>query len=201
VSTIWDDIGTEQGRADTVQPVREGAFGPPDATGAGFDLSFFATISAHLGSLADSWKREQDRRDLMARCAPQDYQNTVSGTYTKSPLCLDLGSVPEGRVWQVRRIVVGGPGATTAPTGKVFLYAQGAKPTTLVTSNVVDSWPSFTNGAQGSTYGTHQLFLVAPQHLWVAVATGTTGEQWVASVVVEDYDADLYYRATAGLVE
>lgn len=203
MSTVWHDLETEPGRGGAVQPVREGAVGPPDATGAGIDLSFFASLSGHLGSLADSWKREQDRRDMLAACAPQDYQYSVSATYsgTGTTLFLDLGSVPEGRVWQVRRLVIGGAAATDTPAGKALAFAQGAEPAALTTSNLVDSFTSFSAGAQGSTYGTHQLFLVAPQHLWVAIVTGATGTQWTASVVLEDFDADLYYRATASVIE
>jgi hypothetical protein len=200
--TVWHDLQEDPGRGGAVLPVREGAAGPPDATGAGFDLSFFATLSGHLGSLADSFKREQDRRDVQAACAPQDYQYSVSATMGSTGiLYLDLGAVPQGRVWQVRRLVLGGPAANDAPTGKALIFAQGSKPVALTTSNLVDSFPSFAAGAQGSTYGTHQLFLVSPLHLWAVIVTGATGTQWTASVTVEDFDADTYYQAAAELAE
>ena len=113
----------------------------------------------------------------------------AGGTVPASgPLVIDLGATPQGRVWQVRRVVMGGPKATDTPAGSAFLYAQGAPPSDLNTSNLVDSFPSFTSGAQGSTYGTHQLWLPPGEHLWVVVSGGDEGDRWVASARIEDYD-------------
>ncbi len=212
--SIWEETHTPPERGGAVAPVPH-AFGKeqpdPDGTPPGFDFSFFAGIGASLGSLADSLQRQQDRRDRLAGCAPQDYNPVVQGTLTttttaSTSLVLDLGSVPEGRVWQVRRIVIGGPKATDTPPGKALVVAQGAAPTpaAIPTINVLDSFPSFALGAQGSTYGTHQLFLVAPEHLWVAVIVpeGTAAPyQWVVSARIEDFDAATYYEATSSLQE
>lgn len=192
--TVWHDTYQEPGR--------EAAVGPATLEPAGLDLSFFASLAVHLGSLAESFKREQDRRDEMV--PPQDSNLVGQGVVNAAgQLVIDLGSVPEGRVWQVRRIVIGEPTATAAPTGSAFLLAQGAPPVAgnVPTTSVVDSWPTFAKGAAGSTYGTHQLFLIAPEHLWVVVHGGTSGVQWVTSCRVEDFDADTYYRAAAQLSE
>jgi hypothetical protein len=205
VSTVWEDTYQPPERGDPAAPVRHAApgSGRPDGEGAGLDLSFFAQIAVSLGSLADSFKREQDRRDKMGQ-APQDHAPVAQGTVGASGfLVLDLGSVPEGRVWQVRRVVIGEATATSAPSGAAFLVAQGTPPTSgaVPTISVVDSWPTFTKGAAGSTYGTHQLFLVAPEHLWVVVTGATTGAQWVASARIEDLDADTYYRSLGQVTE
>jgi len=157
---------------------------PPDAPAPGLDVSVFGRLAVSLETLNDREAKRQAQRDQV----PGDEQIGVGGTVPSSgPLVLDLGSVPQGRVWQVRRIVVGGPKATDTPTGHAFAYAQGAPPNDINTANVVDSWPSFTNGAEGSTYGTHQLWLPAGEHLWVVIANGTPAARWVASARIEDF--------------
>lgn len=206
--SIWDP--SVEFVRDTDEPIGRGGVSvppthPAPGSGSGLDLSFFASLGVSLGHLADAMTRDQDRKDrLSAALVPQDHQTNRSGTVGASgKLLLDLGSVPVGRVWQVRRIVVGGVTATATPTGSAFVIAQGSPPdlSNLPTSNVVDSFPSFSNGAHGSTYGTHNLFLVAPEHLFVAIVGATTGVQWTASIRVEDFDADTYYEAQGGLNE
>jgi hypothetical protein len=95
----------------------------------------------------------------------------------------------------VRRIVVGGSQATATPAGAAFAFRQGAPPADLNTSNVVDSWPSFSTGCQGSTYGTHQLFLRASEHLYVVTSGAASGAVWVASAQVEDW-SEVNFRST-----
>jgi len=160
----------------------------------GLDLSFFITLGATLGTLADGLKADRDRRDSME--PPGDEQLFGQVTVPASGIgVMDLGSVPLGRVWQVSRIVIGTPKATDTPTGSAFAFRQGAPPNDLNTSNMVDSWPSFASGAQGSTYGTHQLFLRASEHLFIVTSGATSGVRWVASAQVEDW-SEANFRST-----
>jgi hypothetical protein len=185
-------------RADPSVPVREPApgAGPPDSKGAGLDLSIFGEIALHLKSLADSTQRDQDRRDRLAAAIPSDEQLSVAGVFPASGnLILDLGSVPVGRVWQVRRIILGGTKVTTTGTGTAYAFAQGAAPVDLNTLNAVDIWSSFSTGAQGSTYSTHTLWLPERAHLWIAFVGMASGMQCVASAQVEDFDAEAYASA------
>ena len=202
--SVWEETYLAPERGTPTAPATRVAGVEHDGTGkGGLDLSFFANLGVTLGSIADSLQRDHDRRDRSGR-APQDYQPTVAGLVNSSGfLVLDMGSVPEGRVWQVRRIVIGGDKATATPTGAAWAFAQGAPVNTAVlpTINVVDSWPTFTKGAAGSTYGTHQLFLTSPEHLWIVITGGSTGVQWVASARIEDFDAESYYSAAAANVE
>lgn len=157
---------------------------PEAAAGSGIDLSIFGRIAISLETLGEQEKRRQHWRDQV----PGDEQIGAADMVPSSgTLLLDLGSVPQGRVWQVRRIIVGGALATSTPTGKAFAYAQGAPPSDLATANVVDSWPGFSSGAQGSTYGTHQLFLRQGEHLWIAITGGVASDRWVASARIEDF--------------
>ena len=187
---IEDDL-----RADPDVPVREPApgAGPADDKGAGLDLSIFGEIALNLRSLADSSKRDQDRKDKLAACIPSDEQISAAGKFPASGnLVLDLGSVPVGRVWQVRRIIVGGTIVTTELAGSAYAFVQGAPPVDLNTLNCVDIWPSFSTGAQGSTYSTHTLWLPERAHLWIVFVGAASGAQCVASAQVEDFDAEAF---------
>lgn len=192
MSSAFDQLG-DAGRGAPVAPARgvaaPGGGGAPGA--GGLDLSVFVSLGATLGSLADGLEADRQRRESMT--PPGDEVLLANGTVPASGiLIMDLGSVPQSRVWQVRRIVMGGPQATDTPAGVAFAFRQGAPPADLNTSNVVDSWTSFATGAQGSTYGTHQLFLRASEHLFVVTSGATPGDAWVAQAQVEDWEAELY---------
>lgn len=193
MSSVWDRVD-DIGRMDPVAPLPRAAAPGSEGSAGGLDLSFFVTLGATLGTLADGLAADRDRRAAMEM--PGDEPLFAQGTVPVSGiLIMDLGSVPLGRVWQVRRIVIGGPQANDALTGVAFAFRQGAPPADLNTSNVVDSWTSFATGAQGSTYGTHQLFLRASEHLFVVTSGATSGVRWVASAQVEDW-AEATFQST-----
>jgi hypothetical protein len=196
MTSVFEDSG----RTNPAQPQplvpRAATQGDPasDEDGPGVDFSFMLQLGASLGSMAESMQADRDRRDSFA--PPGDEQLNADGLVPSSGvLILDLGSVPQGRVWQVRRVVTGGPQATDTPDGAAFVYRQGARPTDLNTTNVVDSFPSFSTGSQGSTYGTHQLFLRGGEHLYIVTSGATEGDQWVASAQVEDWE-DSSFQST-----
>ena len=178
-----------EGRADPASPVAlsplAAQHGGEDSGGGGLDLSFFLSLGASLGTLADSLKADRDRRDNFE--APADRSLFQAGTVSGGTLTLDLGSVPLGRVWQVRRLVVGGVQVTTTAAGQAYAFAQGAPPRDLNLTNVVDI---FSTLPQGNTYGTHQLFLLPTEHLWVVFSGASNSQQYAASARVEDYCAE-----------
>jgi len=190
VTNIFD-----AGRADPMVPVPLTPLAAVDGDAddgsddPGVGLDFFISLGASLGSLTDAI--QSDRADRAKRNkAPGDEPLFKSGTVPSSGvLHLDLGSVPQGRVWQVRRLIVGGATVTTAAAGSAYAFAQGARPLDLVLTNCVDI---FLTLPQGDTFGTHQLFLLPGEHLWVVFSGATGGQQYTASARVEDWDADTY---------
>ncbi len=185
MTSVFDDLG-DRGRAAPAVPFPHIAVPGSEDNGGGLDLSVFVSLGATLGTLADGLAADRHHRESME--PPGDEPLFAQGVVPSSGiLVMDLGSVPLGRVWQVRRIVIGGPQAIDTPAGVAFAFRQGAPPSDLNTSNVVDSWPSFSDGAQGSTYGTHQLWLLASEHLYVVTSGATNGDRWVASAQVEDW--------------
>ena len=195
MTSVFDELG-DVGRQAPMAPVHQPAApgGDPAGSAGGIDLSVFVSLGAQVGKLADGLAGDRKRRESIE--PPGDEPLFATGTVPASGiLVMDLGSVPLGRVWQVRRIVIGGPQAIATPAGVAFAFRQGAPPLDLNTSNVVDSWPSFAAGCQGSTYGTHQLFLLASEHLWVVTSGATPGASWVASAQVEDW-SEVSFQST-----
>jgi hypothetical protein len=190
VTSVFDT-----GRGDPSTPVvlsPLAAQGSPDeGSPGGLDLSFFLSLGASLGNLADGMESDRRRRD--SQLPPSDEQLFASGAASAAgTLTLDLGSVPLGRVWQIRRLIVGGVTVTTTAAGTAYAFAQGAPPADLNLTNCVDIFSSL---PQGNTYGTHQLFLTATMHLWIVFASATSGQQYAAAAFVEDWE-DSTFRST-----
>lgn len=181
------NIFTDEHRHDPASPValtpQAADRGGPDSGGGGLSVDFFLDLGATLGSMAETMKADRDERE--SHLPPSNEVLFKAGTFPAAGnLVLDLGSVPLGRVWQVRRLIVGGVTVTTTATGEAFAFAQGAAPADLNLTNCVDIFPTL---PAVSRYGTHQLFLIATEHLFVVVTAGTVGQQYAAASRVEDW--------------
>ena len=190
------NIFTDQHRDDPDAPValtpRAAGEGGPDSAGGGVGVDFFLQLGATLGDLAESMQAERHDRETR-NLPPSNEVLFRAGVFPATGnLTLDLGSVPLGRVWQVRRLIVGGVTVATAATGSAYAFAQGAAPSDLNLTNCVDI---FTTLPKGNTYGTHQLFLVATEHLFVVVVGGTPGQQYAAASRVEDWHYGAFTRS------
>jgi len=198
VTSVFDDTGLvgDRNRADPAAPVvmtpRAAADGDTaDTEGGGFDLSVFFSIDAQLGSIAEGMADDRRRRDNMA--PPSNPPLYVAGIVPASgTMILDLGSVPKGFVWQVRRINVGGVKVTTTAAGKAYVFAQGQSPVDLMLPDCVDIFPALPSL---NKYGTHQLFLLGGEHLFVAFVGATPTQQYTAAARVEQWD-DANFRST-----
>jgi hypothetical protein len=180
-------------RSDPLTPARlvpEAATrSAPDNEGSGgFDLSLFVQLGASLGQLADGLQADRDRRDVSP---PGNNQLFAAGVVPNSgQVTLDLGSVPQGHVWQVRRLVVGGTTVTTAAAGSAYAFSAGAPPDLSLT----DCVDIFLTLPQGDTFGTHQLFLLPGEHLWIVFVGATPTQQYAASARVEDWEEQAFLR-------
>jgi hypothetical protein len=183
MTTVWDD--QDMGQLVDVNVGGEVDLGP---------LGIFLRIAAGIEKLSEQAETERRRKESLI---PGDETMVGQGLFPSSGnLVLDLGSAPIGRVFQVRRIVIGGSLATNTPAGSAFAYVRGQPPSDLSTIGIVDSWPSFTTGAQGSTYGTHQLWIPPASHLFIVITGGSAGLQWVAEAQVEDFAQKSYGHVT-----
>jgi hypothetical protein len=177
---------TDEHRSPPAAPVAlspRAAIGGPDSDGGGIGVDFWLQLGASLGTLADAALADREKRE--SQLPPSNEVIFRAGTFPAAGnLVLDLGSVPLGRVWQVRRIVVGGVSVLTAAAGAAYVFAQGAPPVDVNITNCVDIFATL---PRGNTYGTHQLFLLATEHLYVVVNGGTPGQQYAAASRVEDW--------------
>jgi hypothetical protein len=191
VTSIFSDQYVSDPSVPVTLTPQAAADGGPDADGGGLDLSFWVNLGASLSTVADSLAADRDRRDRMQ--PPGDVPLFAAGAASSAgTLTLDLGAVPLGHVWQIRRLVVGGVTVTTTAAGSAYAFAQGAPPADLNLTACVDI---FTTLPQGNTYGTHQLFLTQQTHLWVVFASASSGQQYAASGYAEDW-LDETFRST-----
>jgi hypothetical protein len=193
MTSVFDDTGRADPRGPvtlTPRAAEDGGPVEPD-DGAGFDFSVFLSMDASLGRLADGLAAERMRRDSQE--PPSNPRLYAAGTVPASgTMILDLGSVPRGFVWQVRRVGAGGIAATTVAAGKAYVFAQGTAPRDLVLGDC--EW-IFAALPDIKTWSTHQLFLLGGDHLFVAFVGATPAQQYTASARVEQWD-DATYRST-----
>lgn len=191
MSNIFTDEHRYDPRAPVALSPRAADEGGPDSNNGGIGVDFFLQLGATLGSLAENAQAERHHRE--SRLPPSNEVVFAAAPFPASGnLILDLGSVPLGRVWQVRRLIVGGIAVTTTAAGQAYVFAQGAAPTDLNLTNCVDI---FLTLPRGNTYGTHQLFMVATEHLFVVVTGGTPGQQYAAASRVEDWHYGAFSRS------
>lgn len=184
--SIFDDVRDDPDSPVALSPEAASKGGPDSHGGGGLDVSFFLDLGFSLGSLAQTLKDDHDRRNYQ----PGDAQLFASGVVPASgTIIFDLGSVPLGRVWHIRRLAVGGVTVTATAAGTAWAFTQGAPPNDLNLTNLVDS---FTPLPAVHRYGTHQFFLRPTEHLWVAITTGTATQQYACNARVEDWDGEAF---------
>ena len=198
MSNIFDAADPYQSvRADPMVPLplvplaaTEGGDDADDSVPAASSLDFFLSLGASIGSLTDAIT--SDRADRTSRQqVPSEVPLFNDGIVPASgTLILDLGAVPQGCVWEVRRLAGGGTTVTTTAAGSLYAFAQGAPPNDLALTGLVDI---FTTLPHGDTYGTHQLFLTRGEHLWVAFVGASAAQQYVATAKVEQWAEEAFY--------
>lgn len=196
--SVWQDFRADPHVPAHLTPLAATESGPDakaDDETPGIDASFFLQLGAQINTLADDNAAERERRRKME--PPGNEQLFAAGVVPATGvLTLDLGSVPIGRVWQVRRIVVGGTTVTATAAGSAYVFARGSPPTDLALTDCVDIFlGTNTPLPQGDTYGTHQLFLLPSEHLWVVFSGATPNQQYGASARVEDW-SDASFQST-----
>lgn len=189
MTSVFDDVGRSDPSVPVTQSPLAAQDGGPDSGGGGLGVDFWVSLGASLGSLVNDMRADRDAAATSAPQAPADVPLYQAGKPISGTVTLDLGAVPQGKVWQVRRIIIGGITVTTTAAGTGYLFARGAPPTDLSLSDCVDI---FSTLPQGNTYGTHQLFLLGGEHLWVVITGATSAQQYAAAARVEEWDAGAF---------
>ena len=87
-----------------------------------------------------------------------------------------LGGPTYGRIWQLRRLVVGGALYTSSVNGTALVVVSAATPsTTPPLADVVDEAASL---PLPSTYSTGQIIIRHPNRLWVVILSPTASTQY-----------------------
>lgn len=157
-------------------------------------LSLDADLKVSLDLLGGSVKRlaeQQERANQLVQQAgllqPSSRTETAADVCgSTGTLVLDLGGPAQGRLWDVRRIVVGGATRLTAAAGTadVFVSAAGKlqQPGSLLDwADEAATMPLM------ATYGAAELALRYPEHLFIVINGGTSTQQYLAAARVVDH--------------
>ena len=151
---------------------------------SGIEAGAVVAIGLKIGDLNNEMRRL--RRDVRRlRELPVSSRVVASAAADASGAAtLVLGGPTVGRQWEVRGIRVGGltPSTTAAGVADVYISASG---TPASTADWVDRASALPLPA---TYGAGELVLHERELLVLVVSGGTSGQVYVASAAVTDYD-------------
>lgn len=168
---------------------------PIDQPQGGAGIDAIVGLSLKVGKLADGMDDERRReREYRRQLVPVDYPITAAATFPASGnLGLGLHTPPEGSVWLLRRLYVGGVNRNVAAAGSVDVYNTAmpalAAAIELPAANLVDYSLSMPNTG---TWSNRQVAIHNPEHLVVVILGGTPGQVYVASGTVESYSEAAY---------
>lgn len=178
----------------------------------GREFDIFAKIQAGIDGLGADVERLHKKMD---RTPPQPinrevgFSGATNGGRTVLTIC--LGAPAQGRVWNVRQMVVGGATPTTTAAGRAdvfivnddpatgapqtgdlpgrpgFRSSTGLKPTSL--NYWYDQETSLPNRGY---FGRGELVVVAESCLWVVFSNVTAAQQYTALARVEEYELAAY---------
>ena len=157
----------------------------------GVKLDAIVGLTMKVGNLADGLE-SQRRRERQHRQAliPTDWPIVAVGNFPASGnLALDLGSPPQGTVWLLRRLYVGGQVRSDTAAGSADLYVTAQAPLAIAVNepagNIADTALSLPSQA---FYSNRQVPVHPPERLVVVVKGGTASQIYMASGIVESYN-------------
>ena len=159
----------------------------------GFDA--VVGLALRVGDLTSSLDAEQRRRKEHERSMiPVDAPLAAAGTFPAAGnLALDLGYPPQGKVWLLRRVVVGGSNWSSAVAGSAELYASSMVAPALAVDRPLSQLADQANQLPNvAFYAGRQVVLTAPTRLAVVIIGGTTGDIYQAGAWIEQYDLAAY---------
>lgn len=162
-------------------------------------LHIWEKLSVTLGSLDSHLKRVQagwlQRASDIDKNHPS-YASAICPTPTAA-FTMKVGSPQPGRVYSLRRLVVGSTNVTTTAAGSCYVFVSGSDPaqTAYGLNEMVDLSVALPNVA---FYGPSEILIRHPDAVWVAVVGGTAGQQYNATAFWESY-SDGGYEAQIGL--
>lgn len=155
-----------------------------------------ASLTTRLDRLADimtAWQAAVVRSSIRAKAVPNLGASAIADA--NGFALLVWPTIPAGREWHVRQVVVGGVNMTTTAAGKATFFSDSMQ-------NVVDIAVPLYN-ARASTIPTaaalpwiaffdHGQFVVKPgEAVQCQITSGTSAQQYSAAISVEDWPLGL----------
>lgn len=165
-------------------------------------LEAMASLHADMRSLTESVAKAAERiarvEELYAKLGPVDVPLRAAATSNSSGsgFLLDLGGPASGRVWLLRRLLVGTTTWTSvAGTANVYVSAVRPSPGQGNLADMVDNAATLPLAA---FYSNRQIALHAPQRLYVELVNPVASTTYVAGGSAEDLpDVALLARTEA----
>lgn len=161
------------------------------------DYGLMANFHLTLGRMADTLERtyRQAEEQFIERAldAPIYADFAFTKTFpTTGDLAFNCGGPAQGRIWHVKRLVVGGLTLATAAAGSAEAYSSGYEPTSntslsnLHDATILISSPQ-TDLPNIGFYEDGQFVVQSGEYLWVVVRSGTAGQQYVVAGTAKDH--------------
>jgi hypothetical protein len=160
------------------------------------ELEAIAGLRASLDSTADEMRqgRAMRQRELDALPIPftAKYAGSLAagGTFALTPI--GNSGPRQGRMWFIRRIIMGGVAWNTAASGEAMLFATGLPPSLATSALPLDELlDASTTMPWRQTYSNEQLAVWPNMNVVPVIQGATAGQQYVAVVAGVDvlYDA------------
>ena len=142
-------------------------------------LESIVGLKASFDTVAKELKKAREVEDAYQRGAVSVplRQSAVSNA-AGSTIVMDMGGPQYGRLWEVRRITVGGALWTSTVAGQgLLIVTSSSGQVTPALYDIADQSPSLPNVA---LYSSRQLVVRHPNHLFLVILTPTATTQYAA---------------------
>lgn len=110
-------------------------------------------------------------------------RGSASSDAAGDSVVIDLGGPAYGRLWQLRRLVVGGALWTSTVAGSALVVVSTQRSSTPPLPDIADQAPSLPNVA---TYSTGQVIVRNPNHLYVVFLSPTASTLYAVGGAATD---------------
>jgi hypothetical protein len=154
------------------------------------ELDVGAKLSLAIGATTSEVRSL--RRDLQRAAARMPINNNVYSAETcpasGNNFNLDVGGPTQGRVWHLKRLMVGGGAFPFTAAGTAYLFV-GVNPISIGQPPIPTELADFTTEdfPQRSYYSNQQITARAGERLRLVIVGGTAGVQYFAAGLVEDW--------------
>lgn len=149
------------------------------------ELKAVLGLTASLNSLTKELKKTRDIEAAYQRGAVEVVlRGSASSDSGSDTLIIGLGGPAFGRLWEVRRLTVGGGLWTTTVAGQALVVVGPAHSLTPPLSDIVDQAGTLPSV---SGYSTRQIVVRHPDHLRVVFLTPTASTQYAVGGAATDY--------------